>query len=265
MSRQRTTPHVRCRRRGHLANILILCFGSVALVNCSESEVVPAPDHEIVEVNDSSFAGARRLSYVVQLPEVYSEEQMLQIASWIVDDRHKKNDLVNAVAFQFYFSGSHIKYDPADGVIHWAPDGAWSKAGDVRAGNYRNFRFQTLAYWEGLTTDEAEALLSVPVSGDIVGRWYKHGPLKSILTIFQKEGKTFYDRRFSIESSSVYEISEVSHDTVRRFNWMPDSPDAGGYLVITLEGDLHFFNGEDKLFMIAGQVDSEETTVSSPQ
>lgn len=238
----------------HLGRSVILLSGLVAaLVNCSDQEAsaAAAPAHEIVEVNDRTIAGARRFFYVVQLPEVYSEEQMLQIASWLVDDRHKKDNLVNAVAFQFYFPGSHIKYDPADGVIHWAPDGAWSKASDVRAGNYRSFAFKTLAYWEGLTTEEVEGLLSVPVSGNVVGRWYKHGPLRGVLTISENEGKTFYHKRSSVDSSNVEEISEVPHDNGRRFNWMPDSPNAGGYLVITLEGDLHFFNRDEKLYGVA--------------
>ena len=253
MSRRRTAPRVRTMSGWHLGRPVILLSCLVAaLVNCSDQEEAPA--HEIVEVNDSSIAGARRLSYVVQLPEVYSEEQMVQIARWLVDDRHKRNDLVNAVSFHFYFPGSHIKYDFSDGVIHWAPDGEWSKALDVKAGDYDNFRFLTYIYWEGLTTEEAEDLLSVPVSGNVVGRWYKHGPTKGILTISQSDGKTFYIRRSSIERSIVREISEVPHRRGRRFNWMPDSPDAGGYLVITTEGDLHFFNRRDKLVMVAGQV-----------
>lgn len=103
------------------------------------------PAHEIVEVDDISFAGARRLSYRIQLPDVYTEAQALQIARWIVATQHMEKELVNAVGFFYYFPGSD-PFDAADGSIHWAPDGDWSKARNVRAGDYWSFRFETQFY-----------------------------------------------------------------------------------------------------------------------
>lgn len=84
-------------------------------------DVVPPP-YELLEVSDVSFVSlgrggsVRRLSYTIRLPGVYPEEQALRIAQFIVDDRHRQGNLVNAVSFFFYFPGTDPK-GAADGSI----------------------------------------------------------------------------------------------------------------------------------------------------
>lgn len=258
---------------GFLLALIVSCVG---LIGCGDrdrqqaSEVAPGaelvevvPAHKIIEVNRWDRPDDQRRFYIIRLPEVYAEEQMLQVARWIVDDRHKKNDLVNAVTFQFLFPGTHGKYG-SDGSIHWAPDGELSKSTTVTAGDYRTFRFRTVLYLKGLTAKEAEELLSVPVPGHVIGRWYEHGFLKSIMTIYSHEQKTYFKRQRSVEISSVEEILEVPNPVGRRFDRTLDSPGRGGHLVVTPDGDLHFFKRNGHRYQIATQVAFEGTTVSSP-
>lgn len=188
---------------------------------------------------------------------MYTEEQMLEIARWIADVRHRKSDLVNAVAFYFFFPGTYSKYG-ADGVVHWAPDGEWGRAVDVKAGEYQTFRFVVALYFDGLTATEGEALLAVPVPGSVIGRWYKHGLFKGIIAIFSHEGKTYFKHQLSIEISSEEEIMEVPYRDGRRFDRTLDSPGRGGYLIIAPDGDLHFFNRRGHRYQTAARVVSGE-------
>ena len=246
------TAEVRCRR-GLLAKILLLVLvvSCAWLVGCSQG----VPAYEIVEVQDTDF-GVRRITYVIDLPEVYSEEQILQIASRLVEDRHRKRDLVGGARFLFFFPGSHVGRDVYDGLVEWAPDGDWSKTLDVTAGDYREFRFNAHVS-EGLTKEEIKAMLSVPISGRVIGHWYKHGPSRGVRTLFTEEGKTYYMHQTAIDTPRrMEEVSEVPHRSGRRFNYMPDSRNARSYLVLTREGDLHFYNRRDHLFMVAEPADS---------
>ena len=197
-------------RRIRATVVLIALGASVVLVSCDRDSQSASnvPAHEIVEVQDTNF-GVRRMTYVIQLPEVYPDDKVLQIASWLIEDRHRKKDLVGGVKFHFYFPGSHMGRDSSDGQIEWAPDGDWSKTLEVTAGDYRDFRFNT-HIWEGLTTEEIEEILAVPVSGEAIGSWYKHGPSRGVRILFVEEGKTYYMRQASISSPRVVEeISEV--------------------------------------------------------
>ncbi len=114
-------------------------------------DVVPPP-YELLEVSDVSFVSlgrggsVRQLSYTIRLPGAYPEEQALRIAQFIVDDRHRQGNLVNAVSFFFYFPGTDPK-GAADGSIDWASNGDWAEASNVRTGNYRTFRFETQVLW----------------------------------------------------------------------------------------------------------------------
>lgn len=84
------------------------------------------------------------------------------------------------------------------------------------------------------------------------------------MTIYSHEQKTYFKRQMSVEISSVEEILEVPNPVGRRFDRTLDSPGRGGYLVVTPDGDLHFFKRNGHRYQIATQVAFEGTTVSSP-
>lgn len=93
---------------------------------------------------------------------------MLEIARWHVDVRRGKRVSINFMVFYFYFPGTYESNGP-DGVINWDSDESLRKAVDVRDGDYSAFRFRTMLLWEGLTAEEGEEILAVPVPGKVVG------------------------------------------------------------------------------------------------
>ena len=106
---------------------------------------IEAPAYTIVAVDDTSFGFTRRLAYRIRLPEEYSEAQARIIAESIVEEKHRRGDLVNALLFFYYFPGSD-PFSWADGAIAWAPDGDWGEASSVKTGDYETFRFSTDFY-----------------------------------------------------------------------------------------------------------------------
>ena len=103
------------------------------------------PEYKVHRVEEANFGRAKRLVYRIEVPDIYSESQGQIIAKHVVESKHMKNDLVNAVSFLFYFPVA----DPngrADGSIDWAPDGKWADATTVQTGDYSNFRFET-QFW----------------------------------------------------------------------------------------------------------------------
>ena len=128
--------------------VALLVLGAAACGGEPEEaprRMIDAPEHTVVEVYDTSFGLTRRLSYRIQLPERYSEAQARIIAESLVEEKHRHDDLVNALYFYFYFPGSD-PFSWADGAIIWAPDGDWSKANSVKTGDYDSFRFATDFY-----------------------------------------------------------------------------------------------------------------------
>lgn len=112
----------------------------------SESRPESLPEYNIHRVDDVSFAGARRLVYRIEVPDVYSESQGRAIAKHIADTKHRRGNLVNALGFFFYFPVA----DPngrADGSIEWTPNGKWADAITVQTGDYSKFRLVT-EFWE---------------------------------------------------------------------------------------------------------------------
>ena len=131
-----------------LVGMALLVLGAVMAACGGEQEVtrrvIDVPEHTIVAVDDTSFGLTRRLRYRIQLPERYSEAQARIIAESIVEEKHRRDDPVNALYFAFYFPGSDTSW--ADGLIAWAPNGDWSKASSVKTGDYDSFRFETESY-----------------------------------------------------------------------------------------------------------------------
>lgn len=250
--------------------LTVLFFGMVVscvgLTGCSDqespqaSEAAPGPEavevppHNVVDVIAHESWG--EFYYDIRLPDVYTEEQMLEVARWYVDVRRRKHDSVSFVVFQFFFPGTYESNGP-DGAIVWELDESLSKAVDVRDGDYRDFRFRTLVLYEGLTAEEGEELLAVPVPGEVVGRWYEHWAAGSLITIFSHEGKTYFKRQRSVEDFSLEEIVEVWHRSGRRFDRTQDSLGRGGYLIVAPDRDLHFFSKRGVRYQIAARVVSE--------
>ena len=94
----------------------------------------------ITEVQDISYGPTRRLMYRISPDAAISAGQALEIAEFLVEANHRREDPVNAVAFAFHLPGPYGTDVPSF-MIDWAPDGDWSKAGTVIAGEYATFAF----------------------------------------------------------------------------------------------------------------------------
>jgi hypothetical protein len=93
------------------------------------------PDYKVVATRDVSIGAVRRLQVRVTLPRHYSRGAVEQAAHAIVADISKSQP-VNAISVLFYGPGTSTAgvYDVA--LVEWAPNGQWSDAGLVRAGDY---------------------------------------------------------------------------------------------------------------------------------
>lgn len=246
---------------------LVLVVSCVGLIGCGDQDtpqaseaapgpgVVEVPAHKVVDATDDQDPWGE-FFYYIRLPDVYTEEQMLEIARRHVDVLREKRDSINYVVFSFFFPGTYDSNGP-DGVLIWEPDESLGKTADIRDGDYSTFRFRTNILYEGLTAEEGEELLAVPVPGEVVGRWYEHQGAGSIMTIFAHEGKTYFRRQRSADDFLLEEIVEVWHRSGRRFDRTQDSPGRGGYLIVAPDRDLHFFSKRGVRYQIAARVMSE--------
>ena len=102
---------------------------------------VNLPDYSIVSEEDVSFANVKRLTFRVVVPADTSADEMLTVAEEIVGE--KKSEKVNAIGFFFYYEGEDTQ-SVASATVDWAPDGDWSKADTVKAGDYSKHEFSEM-------------------------------------------------------------------------------------------------------------------------
>lgn len=97
--------------------------------------------YEIVSVDDSSTPQAVRhtMNIVVTGSEV-TEAKLFKIAKLESLLYTSSND-VNALSIGFYSSASNIGQSYDYGSIDYAPNGDWSQAMNVEAGDYTNFEY----------------------------------------------------------------------------------------------------------------------------
>ena len=123
----------------------LLCVVALGACEGEEPEGLGAPaatfiPFAITEVQDISYGPNRRLMYRISPDAAISAGQALEIAEFLVEANHRREDPVNAVAFAFHLPG-HDGTGVPSFMIDWAPDGDWSKADTVIAGEYATFAF----------------------------------------------------------------------------------------------------------------------------
>ncbi|MGL5548145.1 MAG: hypothetical protein ACRDD4_00360 [Culicoidibacterales bacterium] len=102
--------------------------------------------YEVVSVDDSSTPQAVRhtLNVVVTGSEV-TEAKLFKIAKLESLLYTSSND-VNALSVGFYSSAENIGQGYDYGYVDYAPEGDWSKASEVLAGDYSTFEFDNNLY-----------------------------------------------------------------------------------------------------------------------
>lgn len=102
-------------------------------------EPTPTPEapatYEIADREDVSFGATVRIVYRVSVSGPLTEDDIRRIAQEIIDDETSQQD-VNAIAFSFYLPGTDTTDTYSAGRAFWVPDGDWTSADTVRAGDY---------------------------------------------------------------------------------------------------------------------------------
>ena len=200
-------------------------------------------EYTIIQTNNISIPNARRLSYRIQLNEVYTQDEAIQIAEKIIKANHEGNkDLVNALKFFFYFPGSDSSLD-ADGSIDWAPDGNRGDAHKVKKGDYSTFRFKIkfYEYERGRRIQQLQTNEEIPNDSELIGKWIEGGVTAGVTTIISKDGKYFMERKYHDGSSLKQEITEESSSKGRRFNL---NNSFGEYVIVHPNGKLGFYDSD---------------------
>ena len=99
------------------------------------------PQYRIIEIGDVSFVGAKRYTIDVVVENKVTTEQLQSLASEIKDQIQEDSDF-QALAIYFYDYEEFIGSGATLGRVEFAPYGDWSKAQDVKLGNYNSFEFK---------------------------------------------------------------------------------------------------------------------------
>ena len=122
------------------------------------------PDYEIVSRQDLSFGVVRRFNLRVRVPRHYQREQIERIANAIVSDL-SRTERLNAVSIMFYGPGDTVTGAWDVALVEWAPNGRWSDASTVRAGDYSSFRYSVTYRPPPAPTDTTSNLRSSRTRG----------------------------------------------------------------------------------------------------
>lgn len=123
-------------------------------------------NHMVAKIDDISMANAIRLSYDVVVKEKASEEDLKVLAQYITEIAKQDKDF-NALVISFYDYPEYIGKGYTLGKAEYAPQGEWSKAMDVAAGDYSSF-----SYNYDLREKDWSAQLT-PEEVEIWARWYQ--------------------------------------------------------------------------------------------
>ena len=98
------------------------------------------PKYEIIEEEDLSYSVVKRPSFRIVVSEDITEEEVRLVAEDIVEKTIGTQD-VNAINIFMYDREEDAKGAYTVAKVEWAPDGDWSKAGDVEAGDYSTHEY----------------------------------------------------------------------------------------------------------------------------
>ena len=104
------------------------------------NEDIELPTYKIALIDDSNIANAIRKTIHIVVDGDYTLSQLNTIAEKEALAYVSKNK-VNALAIGFYENEKNIGKGYDMGRVEYVPYGEWSKAIDVKAGDYSNFKF----------------------------------------------------------------------------------------------------------------------------
>lgn len=106
----------------------------------------PTPPYRIVSNKHCDLGPVRRLQVKISVPAYYTRDQIEHIAKDAVQ-RITRLQRVNAINILFYGPRTNSFDGLADlARVIWAPNGRWTDAMYVQAGDYSTFQYQ-ITYW----------------------------------------------------------------------------------------------------------------------
>jgi len=122
--------------------VVVALFVIVGTCTSPEPEKVSEkiPSYSIAKIKDISYGNVKRFEYHVVIPDEVTPEQMKLVVKDVVD-KAKKEEKFNAIVVMMYDYPEYIDHGYTLGRAVFAPDGDWSKADTVEAGDYSKMEF----------------------------------------------------------------------------------------------------------------------------
>ena len=177
----------------------------IADVSVREHTQVSA--YRIVKTEDVSFGQVRRFNVRVSLPDHYSKDQIEEISTNITADMTRRQP-VNAILIFFYGPNmaTNGMFDVAR--VEWVPNGRWSDADTVQAGDYSTFRY-SVTYRQPAVLQQATTVLESSGLTGLLGV-----PLPKGATLINR---TPGDPAVEQDPTEKYEISASDADIAAYF------------------------------------------------
>jgi hypothetical protein len=105
----------------------------------------------------------------------------------------------------------------------------------------------------GSSTQQDETVNKVAseqIDGDIIGKWKEEQYTSSINIIYKKDNKTFIKTIYKDGQNSEVELTEKKVEKGIRYNYKKGGYN-GEYYILNTNGDLEFYNNENKNFTTA--------------
>lgn len=195
--------------------LIVLVVGGIignSLDNESvDSKIAETISYDIVQKEDISFSNVKRFSWDIVVKEPISIKQFEELSKQIVEEAKDEEDF-NALAVSFYDYPEYVGYGYTIGKTEYAPEGDWSKADTVQAGEYAKmdytFDFMEKDWSKQLTQDEVTIFLE----------WHKLYESKVTETNLPVDSEIDEEiaKIFNIEASEVKEI------IMKQINWQFD-------------------------------------------
>lgn len=121
--------------------VIIVALSASSCGGDKESKEVKNIKYRVVEKGDISYANVKRPFWEVVVEEKVSIEALQDLSKELIEQA-KKEEKFNAIVIGFYDYEEYIGTGYTLGKVEYAPDGDWSKANTVRAGDYKKMDYK---------------------------------------------------------------------------------------------------------------------------
>ena len=118
--------------------VLLIVICSIPTTK-SPSKPIVLPKYQIVEIEDVSFSKIKRYSVRIRVENILKSKEIESISQQIIEEL-KVSKSCNAITLFFYLPDSDTNGLYTAGKAVWAPYGDWSRANEVKTGDYKKHK-----------------------------------------------------------------------------------------------------------------------------